>query len=302
MKKLALSLLLGSFALFSLHASAQATRTWVSGVGDDANPCSRTAPCKTWAGAISKTSAFGEIDALDPGGFGAVTVVKSITIDGGPNAGGISAGGISGITINAASTDVITIRNLYIECLGGISPCPNGINVVNAKALHVQHVDIGAFGNGINVSSATTLYADGVTVHDGTGNGINFAPSTTAYASITNSTFENNANGVVASDFAKMTVSNTTAAGNSGSGFLAQSNAAATTMNVFNCNASFNTTAGFTVNTTGSTAATLRLSNDTATSNGVAIASSGTAASVFSFKNNPLTGGVGPTLGTLALQ
>src|SRR5260221_13453148 len=63
--------------------SAQASRTWVSGVGDDANPCSRTAPCKTFAGAISKTAAGGEIDALDPGGFGAVTITKAITLDGG---------------------------------------------------------------------------------------------------------------------------------------------------------------------------------------------------------------------------
>ena len=64
-------------------ANAQATRTWISGVGDDANPCSRTAPCKTFAGAISKTAAGGEIDVLDPGGFGAVTITKAITLDGG---------------------------------------------------------------------------------------------------------------------------------------------------------------------------------------------------------------------------
>jgi hypothetical protein len=62
---------------------AQATRTWVSGVGDDVNPCSRTAPCKTFAGAISKTAAGGEISALDPGGFSAVTITKAITINGG---------------------------------------------------------------------------------------------------------------------------------------------------------------------------------------------------------------------------
>src|SRR3712207_2348146 len=61
-------------------ASAQATRTWVSGVGDDANPCSRTAPCKTFAGAISKTANGGEINCLDPGGFGGVTITKSLTI------------------------------------------------------------------------------------------------------------------------------------------------------------------------------------------------------------------------------
>src|SRR3569833_3224253 len=62
-------------------AYAQATRTWVSGTGDDANPCSRTAPCKTFAGAISKTAAGGEINCIDTGGYGAVTITKSITID-----------------------------------------------------------------------------------------------------------------------------------------------------------------------------------------------------------------------------
>src|ERR1700745_3965303 len=91
--------------LYSAPAQAQATRTWVSGVGDDANPCSRTAPCKTFAGAISKTANGGEIDVLDPGGFGALTITKSITI----NATGVTAGvlvaGTNGITINT-STDV----------------------------------------------------------------------------------------------------------------------------------------------------------------------------------------------------
>src|SRR6267378_8091317 len=88
---------------FTSIASAQATRTWVSGVGDDANPCSRTAPCKTFAGAISKTQAGGEIDCLDPGGFGAVTITKSMTIDCATGTGGasivVSSG--SGIVINA---------------------------------------------------------------------------------------------------------------------------------------------------------------------------------------------------------
>src|ERR1700730_13914104 len=91
-------------------ANGQATRTWVSGVGDDANPCSRTAPCRTWAGAISKTAAGGEIDSLDPGGFGAVTIVKSITIDGTPFTSGALVGGSNGITVNAGSTDVVTLR------------------------------------------------------------------------------------------------------------------------------------------------------------------------------------------------
>src|SRR5271169_5687037 len=93
-------------SLLSVPAHAQASRTWVSGLGDDANPCSRTAPCKTFAGAISKTAASGEIDVLDPGGFGAVTITKSITIASeGAGEGGVSASGTNGITINAGASD-----------------------------------------------------------------------------------------------------------------------------------------------------------------------------------------------------
>src|SRR3954469_1479176 len=101
-------------------ASAQATRTWVSGVGDDLNPCSRTAPCKTFAGAISKTSAGGEIDALDDGGFGTVTITKSITIDGGGHLASILGAGTNGVNINDVATPtpdtiVVRLRNLSIN-------------------------------------------------------------------------------------------------------------------------------------------------------------------------------------------
>ena len=90
--------------LVSSAAHAQATRTWVSGVGDDVNPCSRTAPCKTFAGAISKTAANGEIDCLDPGGFGTVTITKSITIDCAGTLGSILAAGTNGVNVNDSAT------------------------------------------------------------------------------------------------------------------------------------------------------------------------------------------------------
>ena len=114
----------------------QATRTWVSGVGDDANPCSRTAPCKTFAGAISKTAAGGEIDALDPAGFGALTITKAITIDGG---GGIVASvlvsGTNGIVVQAGANDVVTLRNLMFN---GISSGLNGIRFLSGKELNIE--------------------------------------------------------------------------------------------------------------------------------------------------------------------
>src|SRR2546422_11770827 len=118
----ALVLLIGALCLgMASVAQAQATRTWVSGVGDDVNPCSRTAPCKTFAGAISKTAAGGEIDALDPAGYGAVTITKAITIDGGGGqvASVLASGGINGINVQAGASDVVTLRYLRINGLDG---------------------------------------------------------------------------------------------------------------------------------------------------------------------------------------
>src|SRR3954464_637752 len=100
-------------------ASAQATRTWVSGVGDDANPCSRTAPCKTFAGAISKTANGGEINCLDPGGFGGLTINKTLTIKCHYTEGGALVAGTNGIVVNATSTDNVTLKGLDINGAGG---------------------------------------------------------------------------------------------------------------------------------------------------------------------------------------
>src|SRR3989441_753587 len=100
-----------SAALASSGAWAQATRTWVSGVGDDVNPCSRTAPCKTFAGAISKTAAKGEINVLDPGGFGAITITKAITIDCTGTFGSVLVSGTNGIVVQATQgVDIVTLR------------------------------------------------------------------------------------------------------------------------------------------------------------------------------------------------
>src|SRR5450631_3825939 len=111
---LAISLLMAG-VLTPRAAQAQATRTWVSGVGDDVNPCSRTAPCKTFAGAISKTSAGGEIDVLDPGGFGAVTITKAISIEADGVIAGVLVTGTNGIVVAAGPTDTVVLRGLTFE-------------------------------------------------------------------------------------------------------------------------------------------------------------------------------------------
>ena len=129
----------------------QASRTWVSGVGDDANPCSRTAPCKTFAGAISKTAAGGEIDALDPAGYGAVTITKAITIDGGGGqVASVLVAGTNGIVVQAGPSDVVILRNLRIN---GIGTGINGIRFLSGKDLNVEDCYIFGFTtNGVDVA------------------------------------------------------------------------------------------------------------------------------------------------------
>jgi hypothetical protein len=155
---------------------AQATRTWVSGVGDDANPCSRTAPCKTWAGAISKTAANGEINAIDPGGFGAVSITKGMTIDGGEQLSSILFSLTNGIIINAGTANV-TIRNLDMN--GGSNGLA-GIRIVAAGTVVIDNVRIYNFTtNGINderSSAGANLIVRNSQIHSpfgtGTTNGI----------------------------------------------------------------------------------------------------------------------------------
>src|ERR1700694_5022827 len=134
------------FAFASL-AQAQASRTWVSGVGDDVNPCSRTAPCKTFAGSISKTAAFGEINCLDSGGFGAVTITKSITIKREGGTGGILAAGTFWVNVNDSGsatpgTAIVTLSGLDIE---GFGTGTNGIQFVSGASLHVHKCQIRGF-------------------------------------------------------------------------------------------------------------------------------------------------------------
>jgi len=148
--------------------NAQATRTWVSGVGDDANPCSRTAPCKTFAGAISKTAASGEISVLDPGGFGAVNITKALTINGDGTLAAILNSGVTGIIVNAGANDVVYIRNISIN---GAGTGLNGIRYIAGKALHVENCNIygqgnNTAGNGNGIIVALTATAGNVFVKD----------------------------------------------------------------------------------------------------------------------------------------
>jgi hypothetical protein len=161
--------------LASAPAHAQASRTWVSGVGDDANPCSRTAPCKTFAGAISKTATNGEINCLDPGGFGAVTITKSITIDCHEIFGSVLVSGTNGINIAAAGGNV-TLRNLNLDGLagGGI----RGISISAANSVVLEDLNIFGFAQQAIADVRTTggnLTVSNTTARNNLGAGIGTA-------------------------------------------------------------------------------------------------------------------------------
>lgn len=169
-------------------AHAQASRTWVSGVGDDANPCSRTAPCKTFAGAISKTAAGGEIDALDPAGYGAVTITKAITIDGGGGqVASVLTSGTNGIVIAAGVADNVVLRNLRFQDVTASSTgCSlSAINIISARSVQLEHISITSYDNGISLpmtGSSPDVYvdvaADDVSVKNSSCTGINANPAT----------------------------------------------------------------------------------------------------------------------------
>jgi hypothetical protein len=203
-------------ASLSVPASAQATRTWVSGVGDDANPCSRTAPCKTFAGAISKTAAGGEINGLDPGAYGALTITKSIAIICQyTQAGMLATGGISGININAAATDVIYLSGLDLNGSKGAGSIfgLNGIRILAAGTVHIENSIIRDFratdGLGIRITPTglTQITVTNVTISDNgtgaTGGGILIQPSGATGAAqviLRNVRLQNNANNALRID------------------------------------------------------------------------------------------------------
>lgn len=207
---IALSVLCFAFITTISSASAQATRTWVSGVGDDVNPCSRTAPCKTFAGAISKTAAGGEINVIDPGGFGAVTITKAISIIAqGPTAG-VLVSGTNGIVVNAGANDVVVLRGLDID---GTSTGLNGVRFLAGSALHIQNSIIRNFrgtapdGSGIQFipsSGTAELYVTDSSIsfngNSTTNGGIQIKPTGSGSANVvlTRTSVENNGTGIIA--------------------------------------------------------------------------------------------------------
>jgi Right handed beta helix region len=272
-------------------ARAQATRTWVSGVGDDANPCSRTAPCKTFAGAISKTAAHGEINALDPGGFGAVTITKAITIDGGTgNTAGVLVSGTNGIVVSAGPGDVVILRNLDIN---GLLTGINGIQFNSGGSLYVENSLIYGFSqNGINFAPTgiSTLSVDR-TVLRTNGKGLlvqPVSPSGAASVRVAGSRFEGSTEGagVLIRDNSEATISSSTSSGNVGNGFIANSTTNPIEVNLEGCISADNAQSGVVAKGAG---AVVNMSNTLVTHNAMGV-NAGGGGSLVSFVNNRIVG------------
>jgi hypothetical protein len=301
--------LAASIALGAAPAQAQATRTWVSGVGDDANPCSRTAPCKTFAGAISKTAAGGIINCIDPGGFGAVTITKSITIDCQNTQAGVLAAGTNAININGAGIIVI-LRGLSIE---GVGSGLIGVNFINGSVLHIENCKIFGFrsGSALGIKFAppagviAELYVSDTVIEDNgtaaTNGGILIQPVGTGAANViidnvkvTNNTAGIRVDGTGNTGASNVTIRNSTIAGHTNNGVTAISPAGGGPLNVLITATTVSFNVGVGVNANGAAAsglgsAIVRIGGSTITQNltGVSITGSGI---LQSFKNNQIAG------------
>ncbi len=245
MRQAALSLAIIGLTLpffAAVPAQAQAARTWVSGTGDDSSPtCSRTAPCRTFDAAISAAAAGGEINCLDAGSFGfatnpQVTITKAITISCEAGTAGVQATSGGGIVIfvQAATTDVVTLRGLDIDGqgMGGA-----GIGIFSAKAVHVEKCTIrnlravAGIVTFANISFTVFLFvADTVISDNGTGINLSSAGGFKV-ASLKNVTITGSTDAGL-SVFSPNAYANVTKSIISGNGGAAVFAAASTTVNI----------------------------------------------------------------------
>lgn len=287
--------LAGAVMLCTTSLFAQATRTWVSGVGDDVNPCSRTAPCKTFAGAISKTASGGVIDAMDPGGFGAVTITKPITIEGNGTLASILSSGTNGIIVNittGTNRDVV-LRNLLIDGSGATLGL-NGVRFLAGDSLTIEGCSLEQFsGHGIDFepNSTARLNVWNTTIAQAGGAGIFINPAVggVARVSIAETTINKNATGVLMQDTnnpSAISIMRSRIANNTVDGIFAQSTTASgITAVVESSEISHN--AGTGLRTAGANGR-IRVANSLITGNSTGV--SAAAGELCTFTNNRLTG------------
>jgi hypothetical protein len=276
----------------TLSAFGQASRTWVSGVGSDANPCSRTAPCKTFAGAISKTASGGVISVLDPGGYGAVTITQPITIEGNGTLASILAGSTNAITVNITSgtNRNVVLRHLLLDGqseLEGGMPAANGIQFLDGDSLTVEECYIESFtktGISFESKSDARLAVKNTSILL-TDTAIFVAPGSTATATISNSSLLQNTTGVHVQDNTRLNISHSTVSENTGDGIFADGlTPSGLTVLVENCEVANNSTG---IHSNGS--ATTRVANSAIVGNAKFGLNITASSQIVSYQNNRLT-------------
>jgi hypothetical protein len=299
-------------------AHAQATRTWISGVGDDANPCSRTAPCKTFAGAISKTAPGGEIDALDPGGFGTLTITKSITLDGGGGqVASILASSSAGINVNTAGINVI-LRNLRFNGLlpPGSPQGTIGVNILSASKVTIENCEIFGFGTasgqgGIVIAPSAgpvNVAVEKTAVYNSFA-GLLSKPTNGAVVNLTvvQSYIDNNIGGGVRIDgtgggTTNAAIADTSMSLNGGNGMIAISGPSNVNVDLMRDVLSNNTSSGVQSNNSAGGTSMVTVGDSILSYNTVGAWNIAGTASLLSFKNNQVTGPTGSTPGTASFQ
>lgn len=265
-------------------AHAQSTQTWVSGVGDDANPCSRTAPCRTFIAALARTAPGGEISVLDPGSFGAVNITNSITINGGSTLAGILSSGTNAVVVNAGPTDVVILRGLSIN---GAGAGLNGIKYLAGATLVIEHCSVYGFtSNDIDVSltaSGNLLVKD--TTLTGGDAGIHLTSTTGRLAAAVDRTTILAARNGIDSLYGFAQVNNSLIAGNTAFGVLAEGGAITLTNSLLTNNG---------VAVQAQTRATVRLSNNEIFNNLTGLGCGG--GTLASAENNRKAGNSGGTV------
>ena len=266
--------------LLTCNTYAQtSTRTWVSGVGDDVNPCSRTAPCKTFAGAISKTTPGGEINTLDPGGFGGVTITFAVSIiDDYSGVGGVLVAGSNGIVVQVGPNDVVNLKGLTFD--GSVGTGLNGISFQSGGTLTVEKCTFFNFGgDGIHIiptaTGATVNVIDSV-IQNNKGSGILIQPGSGGNATVNlngvralgNTNYGIEINGTNAGAISSLNVKNSLVSNNAISGLYSTSSGAPLSVMVDTSTFSGNVMNGV---LSDSAQSTVRLGRSTVTGNGTGL-------------------------------
>jgi hypothetical protein len=295
----------GSLFLLLLCASgATAQRTFVASTGNDSNPCTRTAPCRTFQVAVNAAPAGGEVVALDSAGYGTFSINKSLTVEAadGVYAGvAVTAPGV-GVVVTGSSSAVV-LKGLTIYGNGGTQQGGIGVPTNNGLILHVENCVLNGLSSyGIQFLASTLEVKDTIFRGDFFGILLNLEGSVPATSvTMDHVRLEGNNIGLQATSGVVISIRDSVAAANS-VGLQAFGNAPVGTleMNIENCLIANNTTAGIESQASSMPAATatVRVSNSTITNNGTGLSQSGPAL-LLSRGNNTVQGNTTATSGTI---